>query len=204
MLKVYVGNNINRKAVNVSHDATLRSVLEENNIDYGVGMTSLDGATLQPGDLDKTFAQMNITGDTCYLLNTAKAVNAACGIKVLAQNAVIASGFTREQIEEIAKYRPKALKLIDPETKDELYTCGLTTGDGRINGVGAEYGSGKTSDGKACISIKVPDGEDAKKFIEKTVGVAILNLQKVEDQWEGALREIATEKAAVLDTIEVL
>ena len=203
MLKVYVGNNLSRKAVNVSHDTTLRKVLEDNQIDYAVGMTSLDGATLKAGDLDKTFAEMEVKGDTCYLLNTAKAVNAA-GIKVLAQNAVIASGFERKQIEEIVKYRPKAMKLIDPETKDELYTVGLTSGDGRINSVGAEYGTGKTNDGKACISMKIPDGKDVREFIEETVGVAILNLNKVESQWTEALAEIAREKADVLDNIEVL
>ena len=203
MIKVYVGNNLNRKAVNVSNDSTLRQVLEENNIDHGVGMTSLDGATLQPGDLDKTFTQMGVTGETCYLLNTAKAVNAA-GIKVLAQTAVVASDFTREQIAEVKKYRPKAMAIIDPETKEEVFTVCLTSGDGMINGIGAEFGSGKTADGKACISLRIPDGKDAKEFIEEKVGVAILNLQKVEAQWTGALQEIAEEKAAILDQIEVL
>lgn len=205
MIKVYVGNNLNRKAVNVSRDVTLRSVLEDNEIDYSVGMTSLDGATLRPGDLDKTFAEMGISGETCYLLNTAKAVNAA-SIKVLAQNAVVASEFTREEIAEIAKYRKNALKLVCPETKEEVFSVCLSVkpGDGEINSVGAEFGTGKTADGKACIAIKVPDGKDAKEYIEETVGVAILNLQKVEAQWADALQEIANEKAAVLDTIEVL
>lgn len=203
MLKVFVGNNINRKAVMVSHDTTLRQVFEENEVDYGSGMNSLDGATLKTGDLDKSFAEMGVTGDQCYLLNTAKAVNAVDGIKVLAQNAVIASSFERKQIEEIVKYRPKAMKLIDPETKDELFAVALTTGDGRIGKNGAEYGTGKAN-GKACISLKIPDDKDVREYIEETVGVSILNLQKVEDQWADALQEIAAEKAAVLDTIEVL
>lgn len=203
MLKVYVGNNISRQAKIVSHDSTLRSVLEDANVDYSVGMTSLDGATLQAGDLDKTFTQMGITGDQCYLLNTAKAVNAA-GIKVLAQNAVIASGFTPEQVKEVAKYRPGAMKLFDPETKEETFVVSISGGDGEISKFGACYGSGKTSDGKAVISLRIPDGKDVKEFIEETIGVAILNLQKVENQWNDALQEIATEKAAVLDSIEVL
>jgi hypothetical protein len=36
---------------------------------------NLDGAPLQPGDLDKTFAQFGIT-DKCFLLNVVKADNA--------------------------------------------------------------------------------------------------------------------------------
>lgn len=204
MLKVFVGNNISRKAVNVSHDATLRSVFEDNQIDYGIGTNSLDGATLQPGDLDKTFAEMGVTGETCYLMNIAKAVNAA-GIKVLAQTAVIGTEYTREQIEEIAKYRPKALSIFDPETKEPVYSVCLTSGKGMINKIGAEFGTGKTADGKACISMDIPEGtEDVKKFLENKVGVAILNLAKVEAQWDATLAEIAAEKEAVLGTIEVL
>lgn len=203
MLKVYVGNNLSRTPMNVSHEATLRSVFEDANIDYGIGTNSLDGATLQPGDLDKTFSEMGVTGETCYLMNVAKAVNAA-NIKVLAQTAVVGTAYTREEIAEIAKYRPKALSIFDPETKEPVYTVCLSKGKGMINKVGAEFGTGKTADGKACISLDIPADVDAKEFIEDKVGVAILNLAKVEAQWEGALAEIASEKEAVLGTIEVL
>lgn len=202
MLKVFVGNNINRKAVIVSEDTTLRKVLEDNQVDYGVGMTSLDGATLQTGDLDKTFAQLGITGEQCYLLNTAKAVNAA-GIKVLGLTAVVVSDHTPEELKEIAKYRPEAMMLKDPETKEVTFGVCQGKGDGSINRVGAEFGEG-TSDGKAIITLKIPVGTDPKEYIEEKVGVAILNLQKVERGWDAALEEIAQEKAAVLGTIEIL
>lgn len=202
MVKVYVGNNISRRPVMVSEDATLRSVLEDNQIDYSVGMTSLDGATLQAGDLDKTFASFGIT-EQCYLLNTAKAVNAA-GIKVLGQTAVIESRFTPEQISEVAKYRPATLVLTDAETKEPTFAVGMGSGKGRINKVGAEFGSGKNAEGKAIITIDLPDGVNAKEHLEAKVGVSILNLQKVEDGLQAALAEIAEEKAKVLGTIEIL
>ncbi len=76
MIQVIVGNNVKRSTVVVSPEATLRSVLEENNIDYSRGVMHLDGASLNPGDLDKSFADMNIT-EKCYLLNVVKADNAA-------------------------------------------------------------------------------------------------------------------------------
>lgn len=202
MVKVYVGNNLNRRAVMVSEETTLRKVLEDNNIDYSIGMTSLDGGTLQPGDLDKSFKDFGIT-ETCYLMNTAKAVNAAC-IKVLGQTAVIESGFTPEQIAEVAKYRPAALQLIDKEAKEVEFAVGIGSGFGVINKYGAEFGSGKNAEGKAIITIQVPDGKDAKEYIEDKVGVSILNLKKVEDGLTAVLEEIAEEKAAVLGTIEVL
>lgn len=75
MIKVTVGNNVKRESVLVDKTATLRSVLEENEIDYTRGVMHLDGSSLNPGDLDKTFEQMGIT-EKCFLLNVVKADNA--------------------------------------------------------------------------------------------------------------------------------
>lgn len=75
MVQVIVGNNVKRNTVVVSPETTLRTVLEENNIDYSRGVMHLDGASLNPGDLDKSFATLGIT-EKCYLLNVVKADNA--------------------------------------------------------------------------------------------------------------------------------
>ena len=75
MVQVIVGNNVKRETVLVSPETTLRTVLEDNNIDYARGSMHLDGASLNPGDLDKTFASLVIT-EKCYLLNVVKADNA--------------------------------------------------------------------------------------------------------------------------------
>ena len=202
MVKVYVGNNVKRTPVMVPENTTLRKVLEDAQIDYSVGMTSLDGATLKAGDLDKTFKDYGIS-ETCYLLNTAKAVNAA-GIKVLGCTAVVASDFTPDDLAEIAKYRPEAMRLKDAETKEVTFEVCQGSGDGSINCNGAEFGEGTTADGKAIITLHIPAKEDPKDFIEANVGVAILNLKKVEAKWEQALTEIRAEKAQVLDTIEIM
>ena len=60
MIKVTVGNNVKRNSVIVDEATTLRSVLETNEIDYTRGTMHLDGSTLQPGDLDKSFSDMGI------------------------------------------------------------------------------------------------------------------------------------------------
>ena len=75
MIKVVVGNNVKRETVIVEKTVTLRSVLENANIDYTRGVMHLDGSTLNPGDLDKTFESFGIT-EKCYLLNVVKADNA--------------------------------------------------------------------------------------------------------------------------------
>ena len=75
MVKVVVGNNVKRNSVIVESSATLRAVLEEAGIDYTRGSMHLDGSTLQPGDLDKSFDDFGIT-EKCFLLNVVKADNA--------------------------------------------------------------------------------------------------------------------------------
>ena len=75
MIKVIVGNNVERKSDIVEPTKTLRQVLEANEIDYTRGVMHLDGSSLNPGDLDKTFAEFGIT-EKCFLLNVVKADNA--------------------------------------------------------------------------------------------------------------------------------
>lgn len=202
MIKVMVGNNVSRTAVMVPEDTTLRKVLEDAHIDYSLGMTTLDGATLGAGELDKTFRDFNIT-ENCYLMNTAKAVNAAAGIKVIGNRAFVESDFTPEELREVAKYRPAALTLVDDETKEPIFAVCMASGDGSIGKYGAEYGT-KNAAGHALISIEIPEGVDAKKYIEEKVGVAILLLRKVEAGLGEKLAEIKAEKDEVLGTIEVL
>lgn len=75
MIKVVVGNNVKRETVIVDANTTLRTVLEDASVDYTRGVMHLDGSSLNPGDLDKTFASLGIT-EKCYLLNVVKADNA--------------------------------------------------------------------------------------------------------------------------------
>ena len=76
MIKVTIGNNVKRTTEILEAITTLREALEMADIDYTRGMMNLDGSTLNPGDLDKTFADFGIT-EKCYLLNVVKADNAA-------------------------------------------------------------------------------------------------------------------------------
>lgn len=75
MIQVTIGNNLERKKVTVDPNATLREILNENEIDYATATLHLDGCSLNPGDLDATFTDLGITGN-CYLLAVIKADNA--------------------------------------------------------------------------------------------------------------------------------
>jgi len=75
MIKVTIGNNVKRTSEIIDENTTLRQALEDAEIDYARGSMNLDGCTLTPGDLDKTFADFGIT-EKCFLLNVVKADNA--------------------------------------------------------------------------------------------------------------------------------
>lgn len=75
MIKVVIGNNVKRETVIIDENTTLRDALENTGIDYTRGTMHLDGASLNPGDLDKTFSDFGIA-EKCYLLNVVKADNA--------------------------------------------------------------------------------------------------------------------------------
>lgn len=75
MIKVSVGNNLQREWVFVDENTTLKSCLEANGVDYTRGITQLDGSSLGAGELNKTFADFGVT-EKCFLLNIVKADNA--------------------------------------------------------------------------------------------------------------------------------
>lgn len=206
MIKAIIGNNISRSQSIIDENTTLREALEQAGIDYAIGMTSLDGVTLKAGDLDKTFADFGIE-DHCYLMNVVKADNAAT-IKVVGGVAVVESGAELETIKKVAKYRPEALSLFKGTGKDKeevFRVAAAKAGTGSINQYGASYGTATNADGKATITILIPDGTtDAKKFVMEKVGPAILNLNKVEAQFEGAIDEIDAELAAIEGNIAIL
>lgn len=200
MIKCYVGNNMHREAKNVPSDTTPRQLLEEAQIDYNVGMTSLNGMTLKPEDLDKTLAELNAP-ETSYLINTAKAQNAATA-KIVGKVAVIESEFTPAQLQMIAKYRPKALQIIDHDTNEPKFAVCVVNGKGSINNNGVEYGVKPADNGKAFLQIDLPDGVNGKEYLEETTGVAILNLKQVETDLAGKLDEIEAQRTAVMAAIE--
>lgn len=75
MIKVTLGNNLDRKSVIIDANTTLRAALEDNGVDYTRGSLILDGATIKPGDLDKTFADFGIA-EKCFLMSISKTDNA--------------------------------------------------------------------------------------------------------------------------------
>ena len=77
MVEITVGTNTSRNKVVVDPDtSTPRQVLESNDVEYGSANVHMDGCSLKPGDMDKTFTLLGIT-EKAYLLAVVKADNAA-------------------------------------------------------------------------------------------------------------------------------
>lgn len=205
MIKVTVSNNVKRETVFVSDDTTLRSVLENAQIDYTRGMTNLDGSPLQAGDLDKTFADFHIA-EKCFLSAIVKTDNAA-SILIAGESIVITSALKLDDYKTVAKYRPNALQLKGGDGGDEVvFAVGITTKPrGSINKVGAEFGSeAHDGTGRATITLDLPQtAGDIKEAVAEYIGSAILDLNKLEAQLPAVIEEIDTERAVIMSNISV-
>ena len=75
MINVTFGNNLSRSSELVNPATTIRTFCEANMPNYASSTITLDGSSLRPGDMDKTFADFGIT-ERCYLLSIQKQDNA--------------------------------------------------------------------------------------------------------------------------------
>lgn len=121
---------------------------------------------------------------------------------------VITSSKTLEDIKTLEKYRPKALRLYEVNEdgqKEEVFCVGSTDGSGSINQYGASFCGVTHDEAKlATITMCLPRGTvDAVKYVEEQIGMAIVMLNKVEEQFDAALTEVAADKAAIRENITI-
>lgn len=77
MIRCIIGTNTDRRNITVDPNRTVKSVLEENNIDYAVGNIHLDGLTVAGEGLNKTFTEHGIT-ESCVLIAVVKSDGGCC------------------------------------------------------------------------------------------------------------------------------
>lgn len=75
MIQVKIITNTGRKTIVTDENNTVRTVLEANEVNYDTAPVYIDGAPLNIGDHDKTFAQLGIT-EKCMLTSVVKTQNA--------------------------------------------------------------------------------------------------------------------------------
>lgn len=74
MIQVTIGTNTSRTRTVVDENTTLKKALTDAEVDYSVANVHLDGVALKAGDIDKTFAEMNVK-ESCFLIAVVKVDN---------------------------------------------------------------------------------------------------------------------------------
>lgn len=72
MIQVTVGTTTNRIKKNYPADTTVRYILEDNNIDYGVATVMLDGVNIKVNEMDSTLTALGKV-EKCMLIAVVKA-----------------------------------------------------------------------------------------------------------------------------------
>lgn len=207
--KISVSNGTDGAELTVDSSRTLRSVLEEAGLNYSRGLIQYNGSILNAAQLDDTIEDVTTNPTQKQILRvTVKAENAADKAMAVVNGAamVITSSATPEQLKTMKKYRPAALKLYEGEgnAKKEVFMVDIAKGDGCIGHLGAIFSERTNKDGKATITIPVPqDVTDVKEWAADTLGVAILHLRKLEKQFAPMLNDVKAEKEAVAAAITV-
>lgn len=60
MFSITVGSNTSRRNVMVSNEQTVKEVLRAEGIDFSTSVIYIDGATAQPGDINKTVGELGL------------------------------------------------------------------------------------------------------------------------------------------------
>lgn len=72
MIQVTVGTTTNRVKKNYTADTTIRAILEDNSIDYGVASVMLDGVNIKVNEMDSTLSALGKV-EKCMLIAVVKA-----------------------------------------------------------------------------------------------------------------------------------
>jgi hypothetical protein len=127
-------------------------------------------------------------------------------IKILGAAAVVTSVITTKVLGTLKKFKPDALKLIDPETKESKFAAG-TGKVGSFTNFGIVF-DGKDTNDHAQLTLQIPADitEDAKKkeYVQDNYGYGLLALNNLEAQIIDVMAETETDFAQMADGIQVV
>ena len=114
---------------------------------------------------------------------------------------VLTSEITTEAIKGLAKTNPSALKIVDKESKKELFAEGKSS----IADFGITFG-GTTRDAEkkaTCTGTLPPNTADAKAYVADKLGAAVVYLKQLEETVPAEAKRIADDRQALIDSISV-
>lgn len=125
-------------------------------------------------------------------------------ITIAGNSYVVTSEISMEELELVKKFRPSALELVDPETKEALFKVGI--GASSLSDYGISFGGVSNDAGRlAAATLPIPaDVENAREYVLDKAGLAIASLNKIEEHIIEALGEVQSERSAIAENIEVI
>jgi len=125
-------------------------------------------------------------------------------VTIAGSSYVITSAVAMADLETVKKYRPSALAITDPETKETLFRVGIGTSS--MNEHGVSFGGVSNDDKKlATATLTIPhDVEDAKEHVLDKAGISLVNLEKIEGEIAEVLEDIKKQRESIAESIKVI
>ena len=185
MINVTVITQSDRFNDSFPENFTVKQVLDYFKVGYEKATNQIDGARLQPGDLNKTLEQLGAQG-SCRISSIVKMDNAV-SVTAHGANAVLESGVDLKDWKRIQTYMPEALKILD-EDNNVIFKVMVATGKGSADSNGVVFGD-YTDNDKATVTLPLKP-EKKKEQIRDMLGTALLRLNELEAQVPEFLKTI--------------
>lgn len=128
-------------------------------------------------------------------------------VYVMGTSMAVSTTVSLEDLKLLQAKKPEALSLVEKVDDENVEKFRVLTGANAAlqKNVACFNGSTNGTPKMAMMTIDIsgkPENKDAKEYAVEKYGEAILNLQKVEAQFQPALDEIATQSATLAGLIE--
>ena len=202
MINVTISVNGNKENDIVKSTATLREVLEANDVNYRGFSVMVEGEVTR--DLDRPVGEMT-DNEKLYVCIASKQDNAASAT-IMGSALVVTSSLKLEDIKLIEKYRPEALTLYQEKDGKLVKIFKIMTdeeGAGSLSENGACFGPTASPEGNARLTMfcGALEGDAEAAFIDQ-FGAAILRLNDLEaalvDQTEAIRAEHELIKSSIV------
>ncbi len=127
-------------------------------------------------------------------------------VTVAGKAVVITSSMKLEDLKLIQKFGPEALILMGGEdNKEPIFAIDVISGGHAISKYGISFCEATRDDGYATLTTIAEFGEkDPAEFIADYLGLALRNLNALEETLPAALEKIRSDKKAIMDSVTVL
>ena len=123
-------------------------------------------------------------------------------IYIVGTSVTITSDLMLEDLKRLEKFNPDALKLVDPETKEEIFRVGAKSSG--ISNHGIAFNETDAA-GRATMTQLIP-GPASKRseHVVESFGKSLMNFDKVEAQIVEALSTLSQEQSRLAAAITVV